>query len=101
MNHLNRDRSLAHGGGYALDRRMTCIACREDSRNNTLENEGIAVFLPTLRTVAIAWQERASEQVAAFVHGELASQPRRARHRADEDKQGSGRHGPRLAGFGV
>src|SRR4029077_6502417 len=94
--HLHRNRPFPHSGSDSLDRRMPSIASGKNAGNDTLKNERIAVFLPSLRPVTVPRKKRSSEQITALVHRQFPPQPARARDSSYKDEEGAGGHRPSL-----
>src|SRR5262249_47394041 len=92
MNELHSHRTFAHAGSYALHRPMPYIANRKNTCDVRLQQEGIAVQHPSLRSFTIPYQVRTSQDKAALISLDQACEPLGAWEGADENEDRGGRH---------
>src|SRR5215471_4482330 len=90
MDELHRDRALAHSGGHSLNGPVTNISHSKQPGNVRLQQEGIALQRPPLRSSAIPQKVRSSQNKSAFGALDAVSQPIRARQRANKNEHGVG-----------
>ena len=81
-----------------LDRAMPHVADGKYSGDVRLQKERIAIQIPPLWPLAVPQKIRAGENESAFVAFNQIRQPVGTRHRADENKHGTGRYALDLAG---
>src|SRR6202040_1595012 len=101
MNELHSDRSFPHSGSYPFYRPMSDVPHSKNARNIGLEQEGISVERPSLRTLAVPYKIRTGQQEAALVPLNDSGQPIRPWQCPNKDKHRVSRHTLNLVGIGT